>query len=67
MQKGNWLYALCLCYGRAINSSRRMLSNSSKSVECIAQNCGYSKPSVFCSAFKSKVCMSPIEYRRCTL
>ena len=50
-----------------INSARSMLSNSSKPVEQIALNCGYSKLSVFCSAFKSKVGMSPMEYRRRTL
>ena len=47
-----------------INTARSMLSNSSKPVEQIALNCGYSKLSVFCSAFKSKVDMSPMGYRR---
>ncbi|PXY86594.1 helix-turn-helix domain-containing protein [Bifidobacterium asteroides] len=50
-----------------INAARSMLSNSSKPVEQIALNCGYSKLSVFCSAFKSKVGMPPMEYRRRTL
>lgn len=50
-----------------INATRSILTNSSKPVKQIAQDCGYSKPSIFCSAPKSKVGMSPMECRRRTL
>lgn len=50
-----------------INAARSMLSNSSKPVEQIALNCGYFKLSVFCSAFKPKVGMPPMENHRRTL
>lgn len=50
-----------------INAARSMLSNSTVSIQQISEECGYSKMSVFCSAFKTKVGMSPMEYRKRTV
>ena len=50
-----------------INAARSILNNSSKPVEQIGLDCGCSKPSVFCSAPKSKVGMSPMWNHRRTL
>ena len=49
-----------------INVTRSILTTSSKPVKQIAQDCGYSKLSVFCSAPKSKVGRSPMECHRRT-
>lgn len=50
-----------------INAARSMLTNSSATIREISDDCGYSKVSVFCNAFKSKVGMSPMEYRQRTV